>query len=59
VEDHDREVVAVLRALLGLHQLWFTTAFRAERLDDCIASVERVLAPSWRALELAADDPNG
>ena len=44
VEPNARRVLA---ALVALHQLWFVTAFRPERLDETVTRVRRELAPYW------------
>ena len=44
VEPNARRVLA---ALVALHQLWFVTALRPERLDETVTRVRRELAPYW------------
>ena len=43
----DPDVRRVLTALVALHQLWFVSALRPERLDETVTRVRRELAPYW------------
>jgi hypothetical protein len=36
-----------LAALVALHQLWFVSALRPERLNETVTQVRRELAPHW------------
>ncbi len=41
------EARRILAALVAIHQLWFVSALRPERLDDTVTHVRRELAPHW------------
>ena len=41
------DVRRVLAALVALHQLWFVSAHRTDRLDETVTRVRRELAPYW------------
>jgi aminoglycoside phosphotransferase (APT) family kinase protein len=46
VEPRARRLLA---ALVALHQLWFVTAFRRERVAETLENVERHLVPHWNS----------
>jgi len=44
----DASVRSALSALIAIHQLWFVSAHRPERLPETARHVEQFLAPHWR-----------